>query len=157
MAFPRYAHGLWKDLADKINAIGDYFEVLAATMTGRVKNSVENDPDDGKAQLVNDLTEAELIPNLVYGTDEDGVRGWKTTGETPHYQKHTVTSGEVITGIITLTGGETYVLSNNSLMVFLQGQLQTITDDYAETDTTTVTFVPGWLTINDTIIFRWQK
>lgn len=84
MAFPRYTHGLWNLLADKINAIGDYFEGLAATMSGRVKNSLENDPADGKAQLVNDLTDAEIIPNLTYGVDENGVRGFRP--DTGHVQ-----------------------------------------------------------------------
>ena len=68
-----------------------------------------------------------------------------------YYNKHTVTAGEESSGIITVP---TYVTGNNSLKVFLNGMLQCITDDYAETDTTTITFVADRLTENDVLILR---
>lgn len=74
-----------------------------------------------------------------------------------YYEKHTVTAGEEASGVIDLTGGNIYTTGNHSLMVFMNGQLQTITDDYAETDSNTIMFVAGRLTENDVIIFRWYK
>ncbi len=79
------------------------------------------------------------------------------TSHTHYYQLHTVTAGEEASGIIDFTGGSTYTTGDNSLQVFLNGQLQTITADYAETDSDTVTFVASRLTEGDTIIFRWHK
>lgn len=89
MAFPRLdeVKELWRTLPAKINAIGDYFEALAATLAGKVIKSITTD-ENGKAQLVNDLADGELLPDLVYGTDSEGARGWKPDyggriGETP--------------------------------------------------------------------------
>lgn len=68
-----------------------------------------------------------------------------------YYNKHTVTAGEEASGIITVP---TYAVGDNSLSVFLNGMLQCITDDYAETNTTTITFVADRLTEDDILIFR---
>lgn len=155
MAFPRYVDKLWSEAKNQINAIGDYFETLCATVIGRVTRSITTDVD-GKAQLVNDLTDAEILPNLVYGTDENGARGWKT-GAQLYYEKHTVTAGEAASGVIDLTGGNTYTTGNNSLCVYRMGVLQCITEDYAETDNNTVTFGAAVLEENDILIFRWTK
>ena len=93
----------------------------------------------------------------------DGSAWDKLPGTSPsstgvqYYEKHTVTAGEAASGVIDLTGGNTYTTGNNSLQVFLNGQLQTITDDYAETDSNTVTFVGSRLSENDVIVFRWYK
>jgi len=67
----------WETLPAKLNVIFAALRGFAATLLGKVKNSIEAD-EDGQAQLVNDLTDAELLPNLVYGTDSDGTRGFKT-------------------------------------------------------------------------------
>ena len=67
------------------------------------------------------------------------------------YEKHTVTAGEASSGIITVP---TYVTGDDSLRVFLNGMLQCVTDDYAETDTTTITFVADRLTEGDVLILR---
>jgi len=101
MAFPRLSEvfELWSTLPTKINAIGDYFEAAAATLAGKVTKSVTTD-EDGKAQLVNDLADGELVPDLVYGTDSEGARGWKEDyggriGETPVDTETAPTDGQV--------------------------------------------------------------
>ena len=65
----------WKTLPRRLNAIFDWFQDIGLLLTDRVKNSLEVDED--QVQLVNDLPDSSLVPDLVYGTDEDGVRGWK--------------------------------------------------------------------------------
>ncbi len=65
----------WKGFTSKLNDIFDYLHGYADNMSNRVKKSITT--DDDKAQLVNDLTDAEITPNLVYGTDNDGTRGYK--------------------------------------------------------------------------------
>ncbi len=65
----------WATLTRKINDALEALHGFAADLTGKVKNSIEADTD-GKAQLRNDLTDAEILPNLVYGTDSDNNRGW---------------------------------------------------------------------------------
>ncbi len=68
---------LWQTLPARLNAIFDWFQDIGVALVGRVKNSIEVDPADGKAQLKNDLPDSALVPNLNYGTDEDGNPGWK--------------------------------------------------------------------------------
>ena len=68
-----------------------------------------------------------------------------------YYGKHTVTSGEETSGIITVP---IYVTGNDTLHVFLNGSLQCVTDDYVETNTTTITFVADRLTEDDVLILR---
>lgn len=161
MAFPRYVHGLWSAVADKINAIGDYFETLCATVIGRVTKSITTDVD-GKAQLVNDLTDAELIPNLTYGVDEDGVRGFKpdptSDFEHRHYhEEHTVTGAEATSGIIPITV-TAYTPANHSLVVHREGSLMSIhAGDYTETSATEITFGAGILSEGENVVLDWWK
>ena len=68
-----------------------------------------------------------------------------------YYAKHTVTAGEETSGIITVA---LYQVGNDSLHIFLNGMLQCVTDDYAETDATTITFVADRLTEDDVLILR---
>ena len=68
-----------------------------------------------------------------------------------YYNKHTVTAGEETSGIITVP---TYAVGDNSLSVFLNGMLQCITDDYVETNATTITFEADRITEDDVLIFR---
>lgn len=74
----------------------------------------------------------------------------------PYYEKHVVTAGEAASGIITLIV-DTYTVGNNSLLVYRMGALQCITEDYAETNLSTVTFGAAVLEENDILIFRWTK
>jgi len=67
---------IWKFLVDIIDDALDFLFSLSSTNEGKVKKSITTD-DDGKAQLVNDLSDAEILPNLVYGTDSNGTRGYK--------------------------------------------------------------------------------
>ena len=79
-------------------------------------------------------------------------KNWEATKNAlGYYYKHTVTAGEEASGIITVPA---YVTGNNSLKVFVQAILACITDDYAETNTTTVTFVADRLTEGNILIFR---
>lgn len=66
----------WWNLPAKLNVIFAYLEALANTLVGKVTKSITTDID-GKGQLVNDLADSEVIPNLVYGVDDTGVRGFK--------------------------------------------------------------------------------
>jgi len=65
-----------KTLPSKINDALDYLYTLFSTNTGRVDKSITTSPENGKIQLVNDLSDNELLPNIVYGTDDNAQRGW---------------------------------------------------------------------------------
>ena len=65
----------WPTLTKKINDALDYLFGLASSNENKVKKSITVDTD-GKAQLVNDLDDNELVPNLVYGVDESSQRGF---------------------------------------------------------------------------------
>lgn len=146
---------IWRTLTTKINDALDYLFNLASSNENKVKKSITTDTD-GKAQLVNDLEDNELLPNLVYGTDENCQRGWRPAYFNYYYEKHIVTAEEASSGIVKLNNG-TYIKGDNSLMVFLNGLLQCVGEDYIETDETTITFYSGVLTEGDIIIFRWRK
>ena len=72
---------------------------------------------------------------------------------------NTVTYKGTLPGNVTATQGQTavtvaaYVLGGY-LLVFRNGLLQKLTDDYAETNTTTLTFVSPGLTVGDVITVR---
>jgi hypothetical protein len=63
------------------------------------------------------------------------------------YEKHTATNLQTV---FSLTNP--YTVGTNSLLVFVNGQKQILTDDYAETDTATVTFGSG-LSAGDKVEF----
>lgn len=73
------------------------------------------------------------------------------------YQSHVVTAGEAVSGIIVLTGGKSYTIGNNSLMVARENAVLQITVDYAETNTTTITFVAGVLATGQNVQLWWWK
>ena len=78
-------------------------------------------------------------------------KGWEDAKDIlGYYYKHIVTAGEEASGIITVPE---YVTGAN-LMVFVQAIIACITDDYAETNATTITFVANRLTEDDVLIFR---
>lgn len=70
----------WRFLTRKINNALSYLFDLAAGAISQVINSITKD-ENGKAQLVNDLTDVELAAqnkDLVYGYQKlEGMRGWK--------------------------------------------------------------------------------
>lgn len=78
-----------------------------------------------------------------------------------HYcQKFVVTEQQAIDGIILLTGGQTYVTGNDSMMVEWQRTVCDLDDEYQETDTSTITFnvsSSGNIEVNDRVVLRWQK
>ncbi len=65
----------WQTLTRKLNDAFEHLAGYAEDMTGKVWKSIE--VSGKKAQLKNDLSDAEILPNLVYGTDNDSVRGWR--------------------------------------------------------------------------------
>jgi hypothetical protein len=70
---------IWRWLTKNINDALDLIHGLASRVLGE-KNSIVLDTEDSKIQLVNDLTDAELQAlgyGTVYGTQEDGIRGFK--------------------------------------------------------------------------------
>ncbi len=67
---------IWMFVVSVIDDALDYLFTLISEKRIEAKNSVTVDTD-GKTQLVNDLSDAELLPNLVYGTDSNGTRGYK--------------------------------------------------------------------------------
>jgi len=67
---------IWKFLVSVVDDALDFLFSLSSTNEGKVKKSITTD-DDGKAQLVNDLSDSEILPELVYGTDSSGKRGYK--------------------------------------------------------------------------------
>lgn len=71
----------------------------------------------------------------------------------PYYEKHVVTAGEAISGIIPLIVA-TYTVGNNSLLAYRMGALQCITEDYAETSSSVVTWGANVLEEGDILIFR---
>ena len=101
---------------------------------------------------VKTVDEADTNADLDKAVSNNLAKGWETTKDSlGYYLKHTVTAGEETSGIITVTA---YTTGNDSLHVFLNGSLQCITDDYAETNTTTITFVADRITEDDTLILR---
>lgn len=70
---------IWRWLTKNINDALDLIHGLASRVLGE-KNSIVLDTEDSKIQLVNDLTDAELQAfgyGTVYGTQDDGTRGFK--------------------------------------------------------------------------------
>jgi len=67
---------VWKFLVSVVDDALDFLFSLSSTNENKVKKSITTD-DDGKAQLVNDLADSEILPELVYGTDSSGKRGYK--------------------------------------------------------------------------------
>lgn len=65
----------WRTLTKKLNDAFEQVHDFAGTLSGKVQKSIE--AVDGKAQLKNDLSDAEILPDLVYGVDSEGVRGFK--------------------------------------------------------------------------------
>ena len=73
---------------------------------------------------------------------------------------NTVTyKGTISTNVTATTQGQTAVtvpayITGGYLLVFRNGLLQNLTDDYAETNTTTLTFVSPGLSVGDIITVR---
>ncbi|OQB73321.1 MAG: hypothetical protein BWX89_01019 [candidate division TA06 bacterium ADurb.Bin131] len=67
---------IWTFLVSVVDDALNFLFSLASTNENKVKKSITTDTD-GKAQLVNDLSDTEILSDLVYGTDSNGTRGYK--------------------------------------------------------------------------------
>ena len=74
--------------------------------------------------------------------------GGNEAGTVGLYEKHVATAAQTV---FNLTG--TYPVGTHSLLVFQEGALLTIGDDYTETDADTVTLTVG-ATVSDVLLFR---
>jgi len=82
----------------------------------------------------------ERVTVLTVGANDAGVVGL--------YEKHTATGGQTV---FNLSG--TYIVGTHCLLVFKNGVLLEVGDDYTETNSTTVTLAVG-ANLNDKLIFR---
>ncbi len=90
------------------------------------------------------------------GTAWGPLSGAISTSHTHYYEKHVVTAGEASSQVITLIVG-TYTPGDNSLEVVVERSKLCVTEDYTETDSSTVTFLNDELEEGNVIIFRWWK
>jgi len=106
---------------------------------GGAYDYVETDSDTVTFNVGRALNENVTI--LRVGANEAGTVGL--------YEKHTAAGGQTVFNLV----GGSYPTGTHSLLVFKNGQLLVITDDYVETDGDTVTLTAGALA-GDKLVFR---
>lgn len=94
------------------------------------------------------LPSADGAASTILQTDGSGNLSWADISSDIKYESQTATDGQTVFDI----SGFTYTTGSNELEVYVNGYRQTITDDYTETDSDTVTFVSG-IVLDSKLIF----
>jgi len=111
---------------------------------GEAPNSMESDLDLNSNSLLN-------VAQGVAGTDGVNLNQLLSLVSPSSFVAKTLEKNTATTAGQTVFTAPTYVIGNNSLEVFVNGQRQFVTDNYTETSTSTFTLASPGVNIGDVV------